>query len=244
MKAPYLLSAGIMGVALSATAGARSISYDEADWTFSATSSSGITSLTGPQNESLAIAANGGLLLDDVGFLFSVTPLAGQKFAEAYDQNYQPEGALLPGLDTSDNVNAYKFDWGTDPTQNAGSTPPLNGISEQVVIYRSIASPGEFEVDFNFAASSCASSTPTALIFGTPYVGSKGPPLQAFASTNPCASDSSFLFGPSGPSVVPSGWISGNPVSAPEIDLTFAAGSVTLLLGGLAVIAGRRRSQG
>jgi hypothetical protein len=138
------------------------------------------------------------------------------------------------------------FNWGTNP---ASQTVGPSGISEQVVVYQlqdgqtlplvgsttqTFTTSGAIEVDFNYFNTSCGGES-ASLAVGK----------QKYTSGNPCAAgDNAFFFNDSTGKLVlegaVSGWKPGTVASAPEIDPNSAVTGLSLLLGSLAVLRGRR----
>lgn len=157
------------------------------------------------------------------------------------------EGALPPG------VVSLVFSPGTAPDNytisslNGSGDMYVWGNSEQVIVNSGASG---FTIDFNYGgASSCPSETAMLSVNGATYSAAnpcaRGTEMKGIGANSGNPYDyfqNEFVFGlnKSGNLQLDgSGW---GPVAAPEIDPNSAFSGLTLLLGGVAVIVGRRRS--
>jgi len=246
MKGQYLIGPAILAaMAMSGTVAARTISVDSGDYA----------------NFDSSLLNNGATLFSGTGqsttidgLLLSFSPGTSLTTGAMFFPNNgtTADYCLDTGCTTAINQGTgAMFNWGPQPaSQLIGPA----GITEQVIVYsladgqslpvlgsssQTFTTSGAFEVDFNYAATSatgCAGETASI------SVGS-----QKYTSVNPCvAVDNAFFFNDAGGKLAlegtPSGWAAaGGVVSAPEIDTHSAIAGLSLLLGGLAVLLGRRR---
>jgi hypothetical protein len=230
MKSIGFFLTGILGsMALIGAAGARSISSDTPN--FQLTSTTGSTSSA---------------TLDITGYTLT--------FAPGTSATNSAYGALVPGISLPYSTavnnynasNAFMYNWGPNPTVYNASPP---SITEQVDVYQLVngqslpvlgssstfTTNNAIEVDFNYASTSGCSGQTASLKVGT----------SSFSVKNPCgAGDNAFFFNTNANGQVvlegtPSGWAS-TAHSTPEMDPNSAVTGLTLLLGGLAVLVGRR----
>jgi hypothetical protein len=230
MKALLFFGAGIAAAMLSTTAFARSIQYDSGQWDSSATFPGSIS--------------NGTADLNVDGITLQLSPGDASSLGSAMGVN--DSGTITSywsGVSGISSTVAYEFNWGSNPTSTTGT-----GIQDQIIVYQ-FANDLPLEVDFNYAGTSCPSTVATLSIVQDT--------AGNLTSTNPCSNtdatanvvrlsislNSAGGVGGLGENsfgnwTTPS---SGTPVSAPELDPSSAAGGLTMVLGSLAVIAGRRR---
>ena len=204
---------------------------------------------------------NPGLLVGN-----STTPIAASAFLVAGPN--LPSDTDDNGLDlvtpSPGQPQAVQYDWYVNPIPNVSncSDPNFNGGDmpvEQVMQYRlasggplSLAA-GDTEVEFNYASSLAGVSGVASFLMGGVTYTSTGTLL-------PTGTLNDFLFDQNGKLLgalgldasfnpmftagIPTGWTSsGGTASAPEIDPASAVAALTLLLGGLAVLRGRRTLQ-
>jgi hypothetical protein len=167
------------------------------------------------------------------------------------------------GLDIT---GATQYDWYAAAIPSVAScsdssSSPANPI-EQVIDYKLASggslglAAGDTEVQFNYDPSLASTAGVASFTMGGVTFTSSGPLL-------PTTTDNSFLFSASGALLgalttdsegntvltagVPTGWTSssgggGGTTTAPEIDPSYALSGFVLLVGGLAVIRGGRRT--
>jgi hypothetical protein len=231
MKALLFFGAAVATAMLSTTAFARSIQYDSGQWDSSAPF---------PGSNS-----NGTADLDIDGITLQLSPGNASSLGSAMGVNDSgTTTSYWSGVSNISSSVAYEFNWGSDPTSTTGS-----GIQDQIIVYQFANPDLPLEVDFNYAGASCPSTVATLSIVQDS--------IGNLSSTNPCANTGSTAnvvrlsislnsaggLGGLGESAF-GNWTtpsSGPPVSAPELDPSSAAGGITMVLGSLAVIAGRRR---
>jgi hypothetical protein len=214
MKARHFIALGILGIAICGAADARSIVYDSGQWDPSASFPGSISSTGGTLN------VDGFSLAVAPGGTFAVATFPAVPFITGVNNSFPPS-------------TAYEFNWGTDASNSDSSS---NGISEQVIV--DVTSSTAFSVDFNYASSSCSMENATFSVGGTTY-----------SASNPCSANQK---GSNNEFNVMNGKVSGLPssdwkssttsISAPEMDPNSAFSALALLLGGLAVLLGRRTS--
>jgi hypothetical protein len=244
MRAQYLIGPAILtAIAMSGTVAARTIVVDSGNF--------GNFDSSLPNNGGVTFSTTGQTFPID-GLLMSFSP--GTSMATG--AMFSPDGNSITDYCVSSSTcstaittgTGAMFNWGPQPgSQQAGPT----GITEQVIVYQLadnqslpvVGSPGQnfttagaFEVDFNYAATSCAGETGSLSVGGQKYT----------SAANPCVSvDNAFFFNDSGGKLMlegtPSGWSPAGVVSAPEIDPNSAVAGFSLMFGGLAVLLGRRR---
>jgi hypothetical protein len=212
MKARLLIVPAIFGIAICGAADARSIVYDSGQWDSSALFPGSISSTGGTLN------VDGYSLAVAPGGTFAVSTPPAVPFITGVNNSFPP-------------AIAYEFNWGTDASNSDSSA---NGIAEQVVV--DVTSPTAFTVDFNYANTSCSKETGTFSFGGTTY--SAADPCSA----NQKASGNGFSVVNGKILALPSGWNPGTKVAAPELDPNSAFSGLALLLGGIAVVRGRRPS--
>jgi hypothetical protein len=165
---------------------------------------------------------------------------------------------------------ASQFDWYVNPIPNVSncSDPSFSGDMpvEQVMQYNlasgqyslggggtlSVAA-GDREVEFNYASSLAGVNGVASFAMGGVTYTSTGTLLPTgtfndflFDQNGKLlgALDQDSTFSPTFTTGLPTGWTSsGGTVSAPEIDASSAVAGLTLLLGGLTVLRGRRTLQ-
>jgi len=211
MKARLFIVPGILGIAICGAANARSIVYDSGQWDSSAVFPGSISSTGGTLN------VDGYSLAVAPGGTFAVSTPPAVPFITGVNNSFPP-------------TIAYEFNWGTDASNSDSSA---NGIAEQVVV--DVTSPTAFTVDFNYANTSCSKET-GSFSFGSATYSAADP-----CAANQKASGNEFSVVNGKILALPSGW---NPstvtVSAPELDPNSAFSALALLLGGIAVLLGRR----
>jgi hypothetical protein len=127
--------------------------------------------------------------------------------------------------------NTWEYNWGSTPILNNANK---DNILEQVFVTSTSAT--SFTVDFNYLSSNCANETGTFSVGGTTW-SSKNPCVNAGSS-----STSNEFTVNNGKVVAAAGWNPGTKVAAPELDPNSAFSGLALLLGGIAVVLGRRPS--
>jgi hypothetical protein len=215
MNARIFVGIGTLGIAMCSAAGARSISTD--GWT---EISSG-TGNTVTINSSAPLPAEGTLPPGVISLVFS----PGTTTVNTY--------SIL-----SQNLSGDMYLWSNSS----------NSTNEQVIVQ---PTGNGFTMDFNYDATGCAGETANLSVNGTSY--SARSPCAAGAIVSELCNagsftcvfnDSHFAFDTNANGKLqlegasPAGW---SAVAAPEIDPNSAFSGLTLLMGGIAVIVGRRR---
>ena len=205
---------------------------------------------------------NPGLLVGN-----STTPIAASVFLAAgpnLPSDTDDNGLALASTGTG------QFDWYVNPIPAASncSDPSFNGgdMPVEQVIQFSLASgnynlsgggnlavaAGDTEVEFNYASSLAGTAGVASFAMGGVTYTSTGTLLPTGTANDFLFDSSGKLLGtlgldpadnPTFAAALPDGWTSsggGGTISAPEIDPASAAAALALLMGGLAVLRGRR----
>ncbi len=174
-----------------------------------------------------------------------------------------PDGASLPGgislsfapgtslasyvVESNGTPGYDMFNWVGGPTAADG------GYSTQEQVLLEVQSPNQFTLDFNYADVGCAGETATLKVNSLSFsaanpckLGTEVSGTSVFSGNPYDYFDSHFTFDVTANGSVQlvgaSPWA--GTVSAPEIDPNSAIAGLTLLLGGVASLTGRRRSHG
>jgi hypothetical protein len=193
------------------TANARSIVYDEGQWTQDPGSTNNLPAVISTGIDGVLFNIGAGVLTDPT--------------ATTSGSYFITNSSGLPGEFPQPVLFARQFNWGTD-ANNPGNQ---NGITDQV--YVDEFTPNSFAILFAYSASCKNTQSAGVFIEGVIY-----------EQSNPCTGGEIDV---KNGVVTATGWLNsgggGTTVSAPEIDPNSASTGLSLLIGGLAVIVGRRK---
>jgi hypothetical protein len=221
MKIPSLIGMTILGATAFTSANSRSIVYD--DWTHQDGTGSGNSITLNPSQ----ILPDGKLSLPDGITSLILTPGSSASTYSIIDNGNLPWGP------TGD-----MFVW-------TSANPNNQPADEQIEV---VPTSSKLTIDFNYDAVMCGGEVGTLRLNNTTYRASSPCSAGIDVGANQIGitsyNSSEFVFDVSKGKVqlegLPTGWTA---VSAPELDGNTAATGITLLLGSIAVVLGRRERQ-
>jgi hypothetical protein len=123
-------------------------------------------------------------------------------------------------------VNVWEYNWGTNVSNDPNGDPI--DIMERVTV--ELLTTGQYDFNFGYESTNCSGET-ASFSLGT----------AKFSESNPCANPGALVV-TNGVVTSVTNFSSVPKVSAPEIDPNSAVAALTILLGGLAIVRGARKS--